>query len=120
MDDMMKLSELLGEGFLADRIAKGNLVEASKYAIEIRRGREITASGYIGSDPLRCLHRYLRFLTWLLLNYGSITFKSKAEADSFLNQKICAICNQTSDFESFWEWLRRVTLAESSALMPQP
>lgn len=120
MDDITKLSDLIGEGFLADRVAEGDYVEAAKYAMDIRRGREITVSEYLGGSPLICLHRYLRFLNWLLLTYGSRTVQSKAEADSFLNQKICSICNRTEDFNSFWNWLRKITLSEVSALLPQP
>jgi hypothetical protein len=113
LKELPEIAELLAEGFLADRIfLKREYDKAREYADAIREAREMIRTGR--NFKISHLHKLVRFYDWLLLKYGSKTFKNEAEAESFVLEKIKAIGDNTPDFESFWGWLREITLSETS------
>lgn len=110
------LAELLGEGFMTDEIfLKKDYKRAREYAKEIKDARLMLSSGR--NLKISSLHKYVRFLTWLNFKYGEKVFKNEFEAKNFLLEKIDAIANDTPDFDSFWSWLREITLREASEVL---
>jgi hypothetical protein len=108
-----EIAELLAEGFLADRIFLNREYDkAREYADAIREARIMMRTGR--NLKISYLQKLVRFYDWLLLKYGGKTFRNEAEAESFLSEKIKAIGDNTQDFESFWGWLREITLSETS------
>lgn len=116
LKQLPELAELLGEGFMADKIfLERDYNRAKKYADEVRKAKLMVKSGR--NLKISHLHKYVRFLNWLTSKYGEKTFESESEAKCFLLEKIDAIANDTSDFDSFWTWVRTTTLSEGSRIL---
>jgi len=113
LEELPEIAELLAEGFLADRIfLNRDYDKAREYVDAIREARIMVKTGR--NLSISYLHKLVRFYDWLLLKYSEKTLRNEAEAESFILEKIEAIADNTPDFESFWGWLREITLSETS------
>ena len=113
-----EFAELIGEGFLADRIVMSeNRPKATEYAKEILKGRNIVRTDRMCNNALRCLKRYNRFLKWIRITYGNQKFRNSTEAKNFLNQKLKELLFCIGDWKLFFQWLREETLRDTSQMI---
>lgn len=89
--------DLLAEGFEADAIVAGR-ASTDSYIADVENGRSYVATGKWGPDPLRCLHRLVRFYAWMIAD-------GESDFDAALEK------TKTGD-KRFFEWLRRITVNE--------
>jgi len=121
---IIELSDILGEGFFADRVFnEKDFISAFHYVREIKAAREEILEEILGKKSLNThwtlegLHKLNRFYDWFHKNYGNTECHNYGEAENFLIDKLEAIGKDTSDFVSFWSYLRNVTLSEGSKIM---
>ena len=105
----------LGEGFLSDKVVSENNTDlATNYCSLFERAREIVSGDNFGLNALEALHRYNRFTAWVSFQYGKRECHTQEECDTFVKLKLYELTTCTGDWLLFWEWLRKVTLNESS------
>lgn len=116
-----ELADYLGEGGLANMIVRDHDVELStEYARDIARGRDIVLSCALsrgGEKILRALHRYNRFLSWLVFHFGSLPMKTKEDAEKFLLWKLKNVSNLEGDGVLFFKWLAAETSKDASGIL---
>jgi len=119
MIDMEKTAELLGEGFMADRIVEEeNKTMANNYGADIIEGRKMMKSDKFNvADVFLKIHRYCRFMSWLSSTYGEKKFKHQRQATTFLKTKMLEILKCEGDWINFFKWLQKKTLEETSHLL---
>jgi len=113
-----EFAEIIGEGFLADRIIMSeDCSKATGYAKDILKGQKIVRTGHIGDNAVKCLKRYNRFLKWVRIAYGSQKFENNTQAEKFLRQKMNELLTCTGDWKKFYQWLRKETLRDASQII---
>lgn len=118
MQRLDEFAEIIGEGFLADRITRSeDCLLATEYAQDMLKGRYIVLTGRMCNNPLRCLIRYNRFLKWIRITYGNQKFESESQAKDFLVKKLKELLTCTGDWKLFFRWLQKETLSDVSQML---
>jgi len=120
LKDLDEFASIIGEGFLADKILKGERVaSAISFVVDISIGREIVKSNNFNYlHPIFSLRRYNWFLEWLIETHGNVKCESKEEADRIINEKISNLKDiQSEDSKSFWKWVSRKSLDICSGMI---
>ena len=113
-----EFAELIGEGFLADRIVMSeDCSKATEYAKDMLKGRNIVHTSRMSKNALRCLKRYNRFLKWIRITYGNQKCSNSTQAKKFLNQKLKELLTCTGDWKLFFQWLQKETLHDTSQMI---
>jgi len=111
-----ELSKIISEGFLADYIINSeDCSKAVEYAKDMAKGRKVIHTGT--ASNLKCLHRYNRFLKWIIITYGDQKFKDATQVQNFLTRKLNELLTCTGDWKSFYQWLQKETLCETSKMI---
>ena len=116
--DIKNFAEIIGEGFLADKIVKNkDCGEALKYIDTIIKGRDIMKANHLCRNSILYLGRYVRFLKWLKEIYGDTNCLSYSEGEDFIVAKLYDLKKCSRDWLEFFVWLQKETLSEASNIM---
>jgi len=113
-----KIAELFGEGFFADRvIAESDKKSVRQYGYRIIEGRSALDAEKMSLKLLLSINHYVRFLAWIREEHGKKEFKSDAEAQTFLAERINDLLYFREGWKDFFKWLQKKTLDEISRLV---
>ena len=113
-----KITNLLGEGFFADRVVSENdRIAVMKYGHSILEARIALNSTKLNLRTLLSLRKYIRFRKWIRETYGEKKFKNVEEAEAFVEEKIKDLIEFREGWKDFFKWLQKKTLDETSGLI---